>query len=85
MVKLTSQQSSARETLIRVEGRLDAESLQDLRALLAPHRTLQAVRIDLAGLTSMDTHARDFLVGLRAAGCRLHGGSLYINRLMEEA
>jgi hypothetical protein len=84
VLKLTARSSPSHETLIRVEGRLDAASLEDFRVMVAPS-SAAALRIDLAGLTSLDATARDFLVGLQAAGCRFEGASLYINRLIEEA
>ena len=84
MIKLTKHQPSEHEIVIRVDGRLDARALKDLQGLLGTSGATDAVSVELSGLTSVDPEGLAFLVGLRAAGCRLLGGSLYISRLLEE-
>lgn len=85
MIRLTRQQGGAQEVVIRVEGRLDADSIPDLRSLLEPLQAANVISVDLHGLISIDGDAREFLIGLRRLGCRLRGASLYISRLIEEA
>jgi hypothetical protein len=82
VIKLTTHTPPRGRTEVRVEGRLDAgstKSLQDLLDSLPPDTTL-----DLSSLTSIDREAGAFLIRLRESGISIRGGSLYINRLLEE-
>lgn len=85
MLKLTRHQPTQRETLIRIDGRLDAENLDELRGLLASAPGPAGLTLDLSGVTSIDREGRDLLVRLRRDGCRFQGGSLYVNVLLGEA
>lgn len=84
MIKLTKHATKEGETVIRVEGHLDAAALDEFRVLLDPCPEGAVASIDLTGVRALDADARRFLVKLRERGCRLVGGSLYINHLLEE-
>lgn len=84
VIRITKRMSSAGTTIVRCEGRLDAQALSELQAALPPS-SLQDTQIDLAGVTSLDRTAREFLIHARDRGVQLVGGSLYINQLLEEA
>jgi anti-anti-sigma regulatory factor len=84
VIKLTQRRTGERETVIHVDGRLDGDSLGDLLGLVRSRGSADAVTLDLSGLVSVDPAGQAALVALRAMGCRLLGGSLYVNRLLEE-
>ena len=75
--------AKGKQTTIRVEGRLGAEGLPDLR------REIQlaggAIKLDLSGLTSADADGLQELLDLSARGMKLHGASTYIRQLLDEA
>lgn len=85
VIKLTRHQAGERGAVIRVEGRLNAEGVEQLQSLIAPDSQIDPPALDITGLTSVDAVGRECLVSLRQSGARLIGGSLYINRLLEEA
>lgn len=85
MIRLSTLRPTEGELVIRIEGRLDARSVAELRRLAEPlANDASSVTVDLSGLVSLDAAGQSCLVGLRAAGCRLLGGSLYVNRLLQE-
>lgn len=84
MVKLTKHQPSPSQTVIRVDGRLDARAVGEFRGLLESLPAAASIAVDLQGLTSVDPDGLAFLISLRETGCRLLGGSMYINKLLEE-
>jgi anti-anti-sigma regulatory factor len=71
------------EITIRLEGRLTADGLPDLRREI--RLAGRAVRLDLSGLTSADADGVRELVGLSARGSVLFGASAYICQLSDEA
>lgn len=83
MIKLTQHHPKRNETVIRVDGCLDAESVTEVQSLLTRLRI--PLTIDLAGLTRVDRAGLVYLLGLRDSGVRLQNGSLYISKLLEEA
>lgn len=83
MIKLTIQFPAPDSVIIHIDGRLDAETLCELRRLADPISPA-SLSIDLTGLTSVDPKGRAYLIERRSAGARLSGGSLYITRLLEE-
>lgn len=85
MIKLTKNQSPDRDPVVRVEGRLDSETVHELEAFLAAIDLPERVALDLSGLASIDHDGRSALVKLHAAGHRIVGASLYIHQLLEEA
>lgn len=84
MMKLTTHQPNEREIVIRADGRLCEEAAEECRALLRALPRELAITLDLSGLESVDRAGLALLVELRSAGSRLRGGSLYINRLLQE-
>lgn len=70
--------------VLRIDGGLEADAVEDLRRLLAEERGA-ARTLDLDGLTSLDGAGRSLLLRLRAEGYRLRGGSLYVRQVLEEA
>jgi anti-anti-sigma regulatory factor len=85
VIKLTKNQPHDRDAIVRVEGRLDSETVHELETLLAGINSRDRVVLDLSGLASIDHDGRRMLVRLRAAGHRIVGASLYIHQLLEEA
>ncbi len=81
MLRLTRTMNAANQPLLRLDGRLAAGDLDELRRAIAPH---ERPVIELAGLVAADGDAIRALRALRDRGCRLTGGSLYINSLLEE-
>ena len=82
MIKLTTHLPVGGPAEVKIEGRLDAGSIQSLQNLLdssPPNTTL-----NLSGLTSVDRAGGAFLVRQRESGVTLRGGSLYITQLLEE-
>jgi hypothetical protein len=82
MLKLTSQTSPRGERIITIEGALTAETVGQLSTLT--DGSTQPFTLDLAGITMLDKAGQLMLLRLRRAGSRLVGGSLYIQRLLEE-
>jgi hypothetical protein len=99
MFRLTVHRSR-HELTIRLDGRLDFDSIAALDAHIAsslhaapndeaegnhaPPSARTRVTLELAGLTAIDRAAGKYLKSLSNKGCRLEGGSLYIRRLLEE-
>jgi anti-anti-sigma regulatory factor len=81
---MTKLKAGPHETVIRVEGALNADSLREFAGLLVTNPPPSTVTIDLSGVTSVDRAWRGHLIGLREDGCRLVGCSLYVHRLLEE-
>lgn len=86
MIKLTKHHPNGGEVgmEIRIEGRLDADAVPELHDLVASCPAPRTVSVDLSGLVSMDQAGRSLLIALRESGCRLYGGSLYVNHLLKE-
>ncbi len=70
-------------TTIRIEGRLTAADLPDVRA--ACESAKPPLRLDLSGLKSADIDGIRALRSLSETGAELHGGSPYIRQLLLEA
>lgn len=85
MIKLTKSQLREGDAIVRIEGRLDTETVQELAAFLATIGSPGVIVLDLSGLTSIDHDGRTALVTLGAAGYRIVGASLYIHQLLQEA
>jgi anti-anti-sigma regulatory factor len=83
VIKITQSNPSNREAVIRIEGRLDVESVTELCAIVRQSEG-QAVCLEISGLDSIDRAGGRCLARLRDSGCRVAGGSLYIRRLLEE-
>lgn len=84
MIRLTEQTDTGRQAVIRVEGRLDADTLSAFQTALAALARGRSITLDLRGLASLDVHGREALLAARRAGHRLAAGSLYIQQLLDE-
>ncbi len=84
VIRISKQIRSDQTTLVQIHGRLDEHTLPELDGVLGV-RDGSGLILDLSGLVSMDLIGRDRLVVLRDAGATLIGGSLYINKWLEEA
>jgi anti-anti-sigma factor len=85
VIRLTRNQFNGKHTSIRVDGRLDGKTVNSLRAFVAELKAATPITLDLAGLASVDSDGLAALIALQAEGHELHGGSLYISRLLKEA
>lgn len=85
VIKLTKNESHSGDPIVRVEGRLDSETVHELVTFLAADDLPERIALDLSGLASIDHDGRSALVRLHAAGHRIVGASLYIHQLLEEA
>jgi anti-anti-sigma regulatory factor len=65
---------------VRLVGRLEGSSAEDLRLAACPPSALD---IDLSGVTSMDCDGERTLVWLRDHGATLHGEGPFERRLCE--
>jgi anti-anti-sigma regulatory factor len=79
-IRITTSSDSKRTT-IRVEGRLTAEGVPDLRREV--DLAGSPLRLDLSGLMSADTEGIRELRALSAEGAELRGGSAYIRQLLD--
>lgn len=74
--------ANGKGTTIRVEGRLTAESVPELRREV--RIAGGAVELDLVGLISADADGVRELLELSARGAKLIGASVYVRQLMLE-
>ena len=70
-------------TTIRVEGRLDIESVPELRREFRSANGV--VRLDLSGLMLADAYGVRELQALSAEGAEVCGASAYIHQLLNQA
>jgi anti-anti-sigma regulatory factor len=70
------------ETIIRLEGRLSATRVKDLKKAVQGARG--TVLLDLSGLRSADTEGVLALRSFAAKGTKLVGASPYIRQLLNE-
>ncbi len=75
--------SDKNNTTIRVEGRLDAEGVEDLQKEI--QGVAAPVQLDLSNLQSADAAGVRALRSCSAKGVKLAGASTYIRQLLEEA
>lgn len=86
MVKLTRTDAGTEGIVVRVEGRLDAESAGELERVCGlPSPVTLRRTLELSGLRSADRRGRAALARLREGGWSCRGASLYLSRLLEEA
>jgi anti-anti-sigma regulatory factor len=70
------------ETIIRLEGRLDARGVTDLTKVFQAAAT--TVLLDLSGLQSADAEGVLALRSFAAKGAKLVGASPYIRQILDE-
>lgn len=63
---------------VRLTGRLEGSSAEDLRLLISPGTALD---VDLGGLTFVDRAGEGLLARLRNMGATFHGAGLFAHRL----
>jgi hypothetical protein len=63
---------------VRLTGRLEGSSAEDLGLLISPRTALD---VDLGGLTFVDRAGERLLAGLRDLGATFHGAGLIAHRL----
>ena len=80
MLRLESNQDSH---LLRVSGRIDAESLAELRMQMQIHSSPMA--LELGEVTLVDADAVRFLAAAEAAGTELRNCPLFIREWMKTA
>jgi anti-anti-sigma regulatory factor len=71
------------ETIIRLEGRLSATGVKDLK--MAVQASPGTVLLDLSGLQSADAEGVRALRSFAAKGAKLIGPSPYIRQLLKES
>jgi len=69
--------------VVAIDGRLDTAGLDELERVVAG--LSGAIRLELAGLRSLDPTAREALRALRARGISLTGASPYFRLLLGRA
>ena len=74
--------SGENESIIRLEGSLDAKGVTDLENVI--QETQGTVLLDLSGLQSADAEGVLALRSLAANGAKLVGASPYIRQLLNE-
>jgi len=77
MLRLSINRRGERLT-IRLTGRLEGSSAEDLRLLISPKAALD---VDLGGLTFVDRAGERMLAGLRDLGATFQGVGLFAHRL----
>lgn len=82
MIRITRQQAAGREMIFRVEGTLDVEGVSEFREIIASSAVQAPFIVDVSGVISLPLAGSSFLKDLQHNGCRLTGGSMYINRLL---
>jgi len=82
LIRITKEEVASRGIAFRVEGVLDAEGVGEFRSIIATSGAEIPFAIDVSGITSIQPAGSSFLQELRQAGCRLSGGSMYLNRLL---
>ena len=69
-------------TTIRIEGRLEAIGVRDLRAVC--RSAGNPLLLDLSGLRSADEAGIEAIRSLRAEGAQLHGASPHVRQLLKQ-
>lgn len=82
MIRITKQPAAEPEIVFRIEGALDAEGVQEFRSIIASSDAYTSCTVDISGVTSIQPSGIAYLNELRRSGCRLVGGSMYVNRLL---
>jgi ABC-type transporter Mla MlaB component len=85
VIRLSKTKLGSGQIEVRVDGRLDAETVAALAAFIENLTPAAQISFDLSGLASLDAAGVRALIELQIAGHRLKGGSLYVNRLLKEA
>lgn len=71
------------KTVVKVDGRLDAEGVPELEKVTRDKTT--ALYLDLSGLRLADAEGIAALLRLQGAGAVIQGASPYLKLLLEEA
>lgn len=71
------------KTVVKVDGRLDAEGVPELEKVTRDKTTV--LYLDLSGLRLADSQGVAVLLRLQGAGAVIQGASPYLKLLLEEA
>ncbi|MGH7243595.1 MAG: hypothetical protein ACREJD_09285 [Phycisphaerales bacterium] len=82
LIRITKQEVAGPGVVFRVEGTLDAEAVKEFRSIIDSSGVQAPFAIDVSGVTSIRPEGSSLLKELSQRGCRLSGGSMYINRLL---
>jgi anti-anti-sigma regulatory factor len=84
IIRLTRHDGPGGAVSIRVDGRLDRQTVAALEAALPAGPAAAGLTLDLSGVAWLDREGRAALLRVRARGGRLVGGSLYVTGLLQE-
>ena len=70
------------ETIVRLEGRLGARGVKDLKKMIQEASGI--VLLDLSGLQSADAESVRALRSISAKGVKMVGASAYVRQLLNE-
>ncbi len=84
MLRISTHEISPDRIVIKLEGRLGADRIPEVRTALSAFARRPNVDLDLFGVASVDPAGCAFLRELVHAGHGLIGCSLYVSRLIEE-
>lgn len=82
LIRITKQQAPGQDVVFRVEGTLGADGVREFRGIIASSDVRAPFTVDVSGIVGVQPAGSAFLKELKQAGCRLTGGSMYINRLL---
>jgi len=76
MLRITRKEQG--EVIFKVSGQLNAENLQEVKAVIAAEAGTSRIALDLNDLTSVDSEAVKFLAGCEAAPIELRQCGPYL-------
>jgi anti-anti-sigma regulatory factor len=85
MLRITRIDESSQRTTLRLEGRITARELAEVRAACeACAREGRALSLDVSGVRFLDSAAASALRALGRSALRLEGASPFVRLLLEE-
>jgi len=76
MLRITRKEQG--EVIFKVSGQLNAENLQEVKAVIAAEAGTSRIALDLKDVTSVDSEAVKFLAGCEAAPLELRQCGTYL-------
>jgi anti-anti-sigma factor len=83
MLRITRKEQG--EVIFKVSGQLNAENLQEIKAVIAAEAGTNRIALDLKDLTFADCEAVQFLAKCEAGPLELRQGSVYIRERIRRA